>query len=277
MTRSIRLEFPGALYHVTARGNAGGAIFFSERDRWMWLRLLDITCRRFDFRVYAYCQMTNHYHVMVETPNGHLGRGIKYLNSCYSQSINRQHERFGHLLQGRYKAILVQKECHLMELCRYLVRNPVRAEMVKDVVEWPWSSYHATVGLANASEWLDTNWILSQFHSDRHCAIAAYKAYVQDGVNSPNPLKAARDRLILGDTSFAEQSRDKLLTRDLSRFTREQRRAASLSLEECAEKYPNRDEAMAQAYKTTNFSMIQIGRFFGVSVTTVARAVNSRN
>lgn len=127
MTRPLRLEFAGALYHVTSRGDHRGSIYFDDTDRLAWLDVLATVCARFNFVVHSYCQMTNHYHLLIETIDGDLARGMRQLNGAYSQHFNRRHGLVGHVFQGRYKAILVQKESYLMELARYVVLNPMRA------------------------------------------------------------------------------------------------------------------------------------------------------
>jgi REP element-mobilizing transposase RayT len=163
------LEYPGALYHVTARGDRREDIFFREEDRADFLSVLGEVCDRFNWVVHAYCQMTNHYHLLVETVDGNLGRGMRQLNGVYTQRFNRRHGLVGHLFQGRYKAILVQKESYLLELTRYVVLNPVRAGMVADPANWPWSSYRTVVGEAPAPEWLDTDGLLGQFEKLAKC------------------------------------------------------------------------------------------------------------
>lgn len=141
MARPLRLEFGNALYHVTARGDRRGAIYHDEADRFAWLAALASTCKRFNFVIHAYCQMTNHFHFMVETVDAGLHRGMRHLNSTYAQYFNRRYRLAGHLFQGRYKAILCQKEAYLLELARYIVLNPVRAGMVATPGDWQWSSY----------------------------------------------------------------------------------------------------------------------------------------
>ncbi|MCI0667839.1 MAG: transposase [Methylococcaceae bacterium] len=143
MARPLRLEHAGALYHVTARGERREDIFFETEDRSAFLSIPGEVCGRFNRVVHACCQMTNHYHLLVETVDGNLWRGMRQLNGVYTQRFNRRHRLVGHLLQGRYKAILVQKDGYLLESTRYVVLNPVRAGMVGDPAEWPSSSYRA--------------------------------------------------------------------------------------------------------------------------------------
>jgi len=141
MARPLRLESAGALYHVTARGDRGEDIYLDDADREDFLALLGEVCDRFNWAIHAYCLMTNHYHLLVETPDGNLSRGMRQLNGVYTQASNRRRRRVGHVFQGRYKAILVQKEAYLLELSRYVVLNPVRARVVGQAGEWPWSNY----------------------------------------------------------------------------------------------------------------------------------------
>jgi REP element-mobilizing transposase RayT len=131
MARPLRIEFAGALYHVTARGDRQENIFVTDADRISFLEILKQVVERFNWLVHAYCLMDNHYHLLVETPDGNLGQGMRQLNGVFTQTSNRNHNRVGHVFQGRYKAILIQKDSYLLELSRYIVLNPVRARMVK--------------------------------------------------------------------------------------------------------------------------------------------------
>jgi len=126
MSRPMRLEFPNALYHVTSRGNAQQNIYLTDADRQQFLNVLNHVCQRYNWVVHAYCLMSNHYHLLIETPDGNLSKGMRQLNGLYTQDFNRAHKRVGHVYQGRYKAILVEKQAYLLELARYIVLNPVR-------------------------------------------------------------------------------------------------------------------------------------------------------
>jgi putative transposase len=159
MARPLRLEFAGAVYHVTSRGNRREAIYLDDDDRREWLAVLALVCDRFNWVVHAYCQMTNHYHLVVETVEGNLSAGMRQLNGIYTQRFNRRYRMSGHLFQGRYKAIFLQKEAHLLELSRYVVLNPVRVQMVQLPEEWPCSSYRLVLNDKLAPEWLDTDWL----------------------------------------------------------------------------------------------------------------------
>lgn len=131
MARPLRIEYAGALYHVTSRGDGREDIYVEDKDRVLFLKVLQAVCERFNWEVHAYCLMTNHYHLLIETPDANLSMGMRQLNGVYTQRFNNAHKRVGHVFQRRYKAILVQKESHLLELARYIVLNPVRAQMVR--------------------------------------------------------------------------------------------------------------------------------------------------
>jgi len=146
VARPLRIEYAGALYHVTSRGDRREDIYFDDDDREIWLAVFAQVCARFNWRCHAWCLMDNHYDILIETIEGNLSKGMRQLNGVYTQQSNRKHGLYGHLFQGRYKAILVEREAYLLELSRYVVLNPVRAGMAKDIDDWKWSSYPAMMG-----------------------------------------------------------------------------------------------------------------------------------
>ncbi len=217
MARQLRLQFPGAVYHLTSRGNAGQAIYLDDADRARFLDLLGREVEQQRWRCHAYCLMDNHYHLLVETPEANLSRGMGRLNMAYAQGFNRRHERAGHLFQGRYKAIVVERDSHLLELCRYLVLNPVRAGLVDSPMAWPWSSYRATASAREAPDWLTTRWILRHFdaphfdaphldapHLDAEDERArrAYRRFVREGQAAASPWRDLRAGAYLGGPAF---------------------------------------------------------------------------
>ena len=151
MARSLRLEHPGATFHIHNRGVNYGEIFRCDEDRFTFLALLEECTRRFHWVIHQYTLMTNHYHLLVETPAPNLAIGMRQLNGVFTQRFNHRHSRVGHLFQGRYHAVLVEKEAHLLELSRYIVLNPVRARLVDHPDHWPWSSYRAMAGREGCS------------------------------------------------------------------------------------------------------------------------------
>jgi hypothetical protein len=219
--------------------------------------------------------MSNHYHLVVETPDGNLSAGMRHLNGLYTQNFNRQDGVVGHLFQGRFKAVLVQKEAHLLELARYVVLNPVRARMVKTPEDWPWSSYCSMLDERAAPAWLDTHWLLAQFGSRRSTARKAFREFVSAGRNLPSPLLAARNQLFLGDDDFIAEHQAQCADDKLSEISQAHRRAIARPLADYAAQYPDRNTAMAKAYESGAYSMAEIATFFGVHYMTVSRAVKA--
>ncbi len=258
---------------MTSRGNRGNPIYRHDGDRRLWLEVLAQVCERYHFLIHGFCQMTNHYHLLIETVEGNLSRGMRQLNGVYSQEINRRHELVGHLFQGRYKSILVQKETYLLEVSRYIVLNPLRAKMVASLDEWQWSSHHYLVRAKDAPDWFERDWLLSQFGSTSAAAAPAYKAFVLAGVGQASPLAATRYGIILGDDDFIATHQQSQRAEEFVEAVRTERRAVALSLDEYQARYADRDEAMARAYQSTAFTMAQIARAFDVSAKTVSRAV----
>lgn len=200
--RPLRIEFPGAVFHVTSRGNERKLVFRDDEDRYAFVAVLARAVARWRWIVHAYCLMGNHYHLLIETPEPNLSRGMRQLNGEYTQSFNRRHRRSGHLFQGRFHAVLVEKETHLLELCRYVVLNPVRARLAREPAEWLWSSYRATAGRAKAPAFLRTDWILAQF-SPRRAARALYEEFVARGrARGKGLAPAVRHGLWVGREEF---------------------------------------------------------------------------
>ena len=274
MARPLRIEFEGALYHITARGNARGNIVIDDRDRQRWLEALGETCDRFNWACYSYCLMDNHYHCLIETPEGNLSQGMRQLNGSYTQFFNRQHRRVGHLFQGRYLAILVEKETYLLELCRYIVLNPVRAKMVEAVLDWPWSSYRSAVGATAPPAWLDVKWQLSCFGSSMKEARRLYIEFVAQGLGRVSPLKEIKNQIYLGSESFV-QSVQKAIEEgeDLSEVPKIQKRGVAKPLAYYEQNSNTQSEAMARAYLSGSYSMRKIAKYFDVHYATVSRAV----
>jgi len=272
MARPLRIELAGGLYHVTARGDRREAIYFSDDDRQAWLDLLGDVCERFNWRCHAWCEMSNHYHLVVETPEGNLARGMRQLNGVYTQYVNRSQRRVGHLFQGRYKAILIEKDPYLLEVARYVVLNPVRAGMVKQAGVWPWSSYRAMVGEAVCPEWLERDWLLGRFGKQRRSTQRKYADFVRAGVGQPPIWEDVTGQVFLGSEAFAARMRAQLPDADLREVPRRQRRAAPPPLSEFVQQV-DCHAAMAAAYGTGGYTLREIADAFGVHYATVSRAV----
>jgi REP element-mobilizing transposase RayT len=274
MARPLRIEFSGALYHVTARGNAREDIYREDADRQHFLMLLHNTVNRYDWYCHAYCLMDNHYHLLLETNTPSLSKGMKFLNGTYTQYFNRQHQRVGHVFQGRFKAILIQKDSYLLELARYIALNPVRAQMVRSAKDWRWSSYRATAGYEDNETCLTTDWILSGFAQVKNVAQQRYRDFVQAGKGQPSPWQQLKNQIFLGDDDFVNDMQCKLSPeQSLKDIPKKQKQAPVKPLNYFAERCETRDEGMAQAYRSGHYTLAQVGEYFGVSYATVSRAV----
>jgi len=234
-------------------------------------------CGRFDWLCHAYCLMSNHYHILLETPAANLSKGMRQLNGVYTQYVNRRHGRVGHLFQGRFKGILVQKEAYLLELARYIMLNPVRGGMVKDPEEWPWSSYRGTVGLTKKPEFLCTDGLLSAFGDKRRTATRAFARFVAEGKQAGSPWKDLKNQIYLGSDRFVEQMQQRIRDdQSLHEIPVQQRRPVARALAYYVKRYPSRDRAIAEAYRSGAYSMQEIGVYFGVGRMTVSRAVKKQ-
>jgi REP element-mobilizing transposase RayT len=274
MARPLRIEFAGSLYHITSRGNERRTIFFKDDDRLAFLSLLSDVVHRFSWLCHAYCLMGNHYHLLVETPEANLSKGMRQLNGVYTQYINRTHRRVGHLFQGRFKGILVQKEVYLLELARYIMLNPVRAGMVADPADWRWSSYRSSVGLEERPEFLTTEGLLSAFGEEPARARRGFARFVAEGKDQASPWQDLKGQIYLGSERFVEAMQQHIRQdQPLREIPLRQRRCITRPLADYAEQFSDRDRAMAEAYRSGAYSMQAIADHFGVGRMTVSRAV----
>ncbi|HZP93963.1 MAG TPA: transposase [Burkholderiales bacterium] len=280
MARPLRIEFPGALYHVTARGNARQDIFLDDEDRYLLLGVLERVVDRFHLLLHAYCLMDNHFHLVLETPEANLSKAMRQLNGVYTQAFNRRHGRVGHVLQGRFKAILVERESYLLELCRYVVLNPVRAKTTRKPDSYRWSSYRATAGLAPVPGFLTADWLLSQFGQQRPAAQRKYSAFVAQGLGQSSPWEQVQGQVLLGSERFVKRLQQALRDKHpLKEIPRRQRFAsrpplARLFGARTLASLELRNEAIRQAHLEHGYSLSEIGRAVDLHYSTISRIVN---
>ena len=268
MARPLRLEFVGAVYHVTSRGNARQAIVADDDDRRQFLAILAHVVDRYGWLCHAYCLMDNHYHLLLETPKPNLSQGMRQLNGLYTQAYNRRHRRVGHLLQGRFKAILVEKDTHLLELCRYVVSNPVRAQLVLHPRQWAWSSYRATAGETEGAPYLTTEWVLAQFGQRLHAAQQRYRAFVAEGRGGPRPWEQLQGQIYLGTEEFVAMHQP---NRVLHEIPRRQTQAQRPSLTALFAGKRDWNPVIRQAYRRYGYRLAEIAAHLGVHYATVSR------
>ncbi len=211
MGRPLRIEYPGAYYHITSRGNERKSIFRTKRDYERFLGYLESATERYGARIHCFCLLSNHYHVLLETPRGNLHRILHHLNTSYTNYFNVKNGRVGHLFQGRYRAILVDRDSYALELSRYIHLNPVRAQLVEGPSDYPWSSYWVYVGKAKGWDWLQTGFILEQLSSEEGEAQRKYRRYVEEGIGKDvvDPLEKVIGSTVLGSEEFVKWVREK--------------------------------------------------------------------
>jgi len=275
MARPLRLELAGGIYHVTSRGDRREDIYENDEDRKTWLELLGNTCRRYNWRCHAYCLMDNHYHIVIETAEANLSKGMRHLNGIYTQYHNRKHSRVGHVFQGRFKGILVERDNYLLELSRYVVLNPVRAKMTKTTKAWKWSSYKAMTGEVPAPTWLETDWILEQFAKQRKKAIEKYINFIREGIDLPPIWKQLKNQIFLGSEKFINKNQKTINKREtLDEVPQLQKRKLPKSLEYYDNKCKDQKQAILNAYLSDGYTLKEIGEYFGRHYSTISRIVN---
>jgi len=282
MARPLRIEYDGALYHVTSRGNERKPIFKDDEDRKLFLTKLWQVSERFYWLCHAYCLMDNHYHLVIETPDGNLSKGMRQLNGVYTQAFNRRHHRVGHLFQGRFQGILVQKESHYLEVCRYVVLNPARAKAVKQPREWAWSSYGATGGLAAVPRCLTVEEILSHFGQRRGPAQEKYREYVGEGIAGGTIWENLEARSLLGLEGFADALRGHVTGKETVReIPKGQRLIGRASLkklfDEAGRGKAKRDRMIAKAVNEHGYSQMEVARHLKLHYSTISRLLKSVN
>lgn len=229
MGRPLRIEYPGALYHVTSRGNERNKIFLDDSDRIKFLDILEDYHERFGILTHSYVLMDNHYHLVLETPQGNLLKVMHSINSRYTGYFNRKYGRAGHLFQGRYKGILVDKEAYLLEVSRYVHLNPARAKMTEKLEMYEWSSYGGYIGKRKEFKWVEYGWVLSRFGRDREKARGKYKGFVEEGLKRTlgNPFKDVYGQVVLGEEGFKERIKKLLKGQAISKEIVERKRLTS--------------------------------------------------
>ncbi len=269
MARPLRFEYPGAMYHVIVRGNRRDTIFEDDEDRTRFLSDLERVAARYGWTILAYCLMGNHYHLLVLVGDTGLKSGMRDLNSAYCQAFNRRRGLVGHVLQGRYKSPIVEEDRYLAVLVRYIVRNPVRANLCVHPAEWPWSSYLATIGRAPTPPFLSPHAVLEHFGQTEAQARLAFERFVEsDGDDLGwDPLSG---RAIMGAQSFVEYHAEFAISVDPTEVSRVQRDPSRPTLAEALDQ-PLSDGVLLQVQRRWGYSISAIARAIGVHPSTVTR------
>lgn len=283
MARPLRIEYDGALYHITSRGNARKPIYKDDEDRKIFLDTLNNVKNKYNWICHAYCLMRNHYHLIIETPDGNLANGMRQLNGVYTQTYNRRHHSVGHIFQGRYKAILIQKESHLLEVSRYVVLNPVRAKAAEKPGEWKWSSYRGTSGMTKPHPGLTTDWLLGQFSTKRGQAEKKYREFVESGIGGERIWDKVKGQSILGNDEFVEGLIKYLKGyEEIKEIPKGQRyigRPAPSDLfdKEAGTDKRRRDMIIREAVVKHGYSQKEVADYLGIHYSTVSNIIKKEN
>lgn len=207
MARQLRIEFEGALYHVASRENLRDNVFFEDKGREKFLEILAKTKERYGYLLHAYALMDNHYHLLIETPKANISQVMQNINTSYTVYVNRKYQRSGHLFQGRFKGIIVDKDEYLVTLSRYIHLNPVRAGIVEKPEDYKWTSYSVYIGKKVGNTFVDAADTLSRFSNEKGKSVRAYRDFVEAGIGSEdNPFKDLEAGIILGAKRFKEKA-----------------------------------------------------------------------
>jgi putative transposase len=265
VARPLRIDIPGGIAHVTARGNNRLAIFPSAEHRDRLVAILRRVIERYGWLCHAYVLMDNHYHVLVETPLPNLSLGMRQLNGLYAQWFNRRHDRIGHVFGGRFKSIVVERDEHFLEAARYIVLNPLRTVQPRRFVDWRWSSYPATAGLVSRPTFLVIDGVLSMLDADRAVARRRYVEFVADGIEASLESRLVGE-IYLGDDDFV---RDLMPDVPMAEVPRVQWQPLRPSLEALC----HEPAGMLAAYRTYGYRLREIGQHLGVHPSTVSRSL----
>jgi putative transposase len=265
VSRPVRIDVPGACYHLIARGNAREFVFVDDQDYCTFLDLVARVVDRFGWVVYAYCLMGNHYHLVVETPRGGLSRGMGQLNGAFAKSFNCRYRRCGHVFQARFRSILVESESYLKSLCRYVVLNPVRAGICRSPEEWLWSSYRATAGIDVREGFLACELLLARFDPvDRARARTRYRRFVAEGLGEALAEQVVGERL--GGDEFLSDRFGRQLHPEIPRVQIEPLPPP------LAELFWNGDRTpIATAYRQHGYTLPEIADHLGCHYSTISR------
>lgn len=285
MARQLRIEYPDAHYHVTARGNERKEIFKSDKDREKFLSYLESAVKRYNAVIHAWCLMSNHYHLLVETPSGNLSQIMQHINGAYTNYFNTKRKRSGHLFQGRYKGILVEADEYTLELSRYIHLNPVRIGIINDPGDYKWSSFQEYVGKRKIPDWLATEFILKYFDKSEPAAQKKYSQFVEEmiGKEHESPLQQMVASTMLGTPKFVaaiqEQHLDgKSPDRNLPALKQLKGKPTIDQILEITENVLNADEKFATklaihlCHRYSGAKLKEIGERFGVKESAVSQS-----
>lgn len=278
MSRPVRIEFPGAHYHVTSKGINKRAVYLDDEDRAVFLNVIESVVTRFGWLLHAFVLMDNHYHIVVEVPEANLSKGMRQLNGVYTQHFNRRHGTDGSLFQGRFRSILFEPESYLLPLCRHVVLNPVRVGRTRSPHSWRWSSYRPTAGTVRTQPWLYTGALLGNFGKRIKEGQRRYREYIKAGIGAESPLNERSCQVLLGSSGFLNEMQPILNGEKLAKrgpkSARPRRSLATLFKNVEQKSRAERNELIRRAHIDHAYTLMEIGGHLGLHYTTVSKVVN---
>jgi putative transposase len=279
MSRPVRIEFPGATYHITSKGSKGQTIFHDREDRAVFLNILDNVVSRFSWLVHSYVLMDEHFHLVVEVLEANLSKGMRQLNGVYTQHYNRRHHEDGPIFHGRFKSVLFEKNTYLLPVCRHVVLNPVRLGTPSQLNRYRWSSFRATTGTTKTPSFLHTSDLLAEFSKQDKVSRQKFREYVEDGIGCDSPLQERSNQVLLGSAKFVREMQPVLQgVKIVKRGPKQARRRRSLSAlfrTVDTKARSERNELIRRAYLEYGYTLMDIGEHLGLHYTTVSKIVNA--
>ena len=279
MSRPVRIEFPGAIYHITSKGIKGRRIFRDREDRAVFLNILDNVVSRFSWLVHSYVLMDEHFHLVVEILEANLSKGMRQLNGVYTQHYNRRHDEDGPIFQGRFKSVLFEKDNYLLPVCRHVLLNPVRLGTPSQLNRYRWSSFRATTGAAKGPSFLHTSDLLAGFSKRDKVSRQKFREYVENGIDCDSPLQERSNQVLLGSSKFVSEMQPILQgVKTVKRGPKQARRRRSLSAlfrTVDTKARAERNELIRRAYLDYGYTLMNIGEHLGLHYTTVSKVVNA--
>jgi REP element-mobilizing transposase RayT len=278
MSRPVRIEFPGAHYHVTSKGTNEQAVFLDDEDRAVFLNVVEGVVDRFGWLIHSYVLVDNHYHLVVSVPNANLSKGMRQLNGVYTQHFNRRHNRDGSLFQGRFRSVLFEPDPYLLPLARHVVLNPVRVKKTRSPNSYRWSSHRATAGIVGKPAFLHTDDVLGRFGKRQKENQRKYKEYIKAGNGEKSPLNERTNQVLLGSPEFLSEMQPILNGEKMAKRgpkqARRRRSLGALFKNVDNKTRAERNELIKKAHIDHSYTLMEIGEHLGIHYTTVSKVVN---
>lgn len=279
MSRPVRIEFPGAVYHVTSKGRGDQVVFKDKEDRGVFLNVVENVVDRFGWLVHSYVLMDSHYELVVECPEANLSKGMRQLNGVYTQHVNRRHDQEGPIFQGRFKSVLLEKKHYLLPVCRHVVLNPQHTNNPQNYREYKWSSYRALAGQVKTPKFLHDETVLAYFGKREQEAQRKYRDYIKQGVGEASPLDSRKNQVLLGSTKFLNEMQPILQGERLSKRgpkSAQRRRSLNALFKKVDDKTRmERNELIKRAHLNYGYTLMEIGDHLGLHYTTVSKVINA--